>query len=77
MKNMKILVASLALLLGVLLAFAMQPKESANAITHSWQEENGQIVLIGTTADAEANCPGSGRFCLRAVDSPSLVVYQE
>ena len=74
MKTVKLFVPILACMSGAFLAIAMQPAASKDPTIYNWVDKNNVLILIGTIAQAEANCPGTGAFCLRASDSTSLVV---
>lgn len=73
---MKFAFAVLAVFIGVGGAYATRVQQT-DITKHTWVDGNNQIVLIGTVADAEANCPGNSLFCLRASDSPATIVYQD
>jgi hypothetical protein len=76
MQKIKVLLPALVFLLGVSIAFATKPEESKDKTSHNWVDENNTLIFIGTTASAEAACPGDSVFCLRASDSPWIVVKQ-
>lgn len=73
MNKLKLVFAAMAALVGVGAAYAMKAKPDVRAENHYWVTVNGTTVLYGTTANAENNCPGSGIFCLRAIDNPNLI----
>jgi hypothetical protein len=75
MTKMKFAFAAIAALIGVGGAYASKPSTKA-ATVHTWKDINGVTQMIGSTAEAEAGCPGNNVFCLRAADSPSLIVKQ-
>jgi hypothetical protein len=75
MKPIKLLAHVLVCLFAVSLAFATRTEKSKDAVIHNWVDKNNVLILIGTVAEAEANCPGDDFFCLRASDDPTLVVY--
>jgi len=72
---MKFAFAAMAALVGIGGAYASKPS-SKNATVHVWKDINGVTQVIGTTGEAEAGCPGNDVFCLRAADSPSLIVKE-
>jgi len=74
MTKMKFVFAVLAVLIGAGGAYASRIKQT-DLTQHNWVDRNNTLVLIGTVADAEANCPGNDVFCLRASDSPATIVY--
>ncbi|WP_343673646.1 hypothetical protein [Chitinophaga sp.] len=74
MNKMKLAFAALAALIGVGAAYATKTKPDPRADNHYWITIGGTTVLYGTTANAENNCPGSGIFCLRALDNANLIV---
>lgn len=69
---MKFAFAAMAALIGIGGAYASKPTPKTAAV-HIWKDINGVTQLIGSTAEAEAGCPGNDVFCLRASDSPSLI----
>ena len=73
---MKFVFAVLAVVIGAGGAYASRIKQAPNATQYVWVDGNNEIILIGTIADAEANCPGNDVFCLRAKDSPLTIVRQ-
>lgn len=73
MNKLKLAFAAMAALVGVGAAYAMKAKPDVRAENHYWITVGGTTVLYGTTANAEANCPGTGLFCLRATDNPNLI----
>jgi hypothetical protein len=72
MNKLKLVFAALAALVGVGAAYATT-RPDVRAENHYWVTAGGTTVLYGTTANAEANCPGIGVFCLRAIDNPNLI----
>jgi hypothetical protein len=75
MTKMKFVFAALAVLIGVGGAYASRIQQ-IDLTQHNWVDGNNTLIMIGTMADAEANCPGNDVFCLRASDAPSLVAYR-
>ena len=75
MTKMKLVFALFAVLIGAGGAYATRVQQT-DITKHTWVNEYSEIVLIGTVADAEANCPGNDVFCLRASDSPATIVFQ-
>lgn len=72
---MKFAFAAMAALIGVGGAYASKPSSKPSTV-HTWRDIHNVTQMIGTTADAEAACPGSDVFCLRAADASSLIVKQ-
>jgi hypothetical protein len=75
MTKMKFAFAAMAALIGVGGAYASKPSTKAASV-HTWRDINNVTQMIGTTAEAEAGCPGNDVFCLRAADSPSIIVKE-
>lgn len=73
---MKFVFAVLAVLVGAGGAYATRVQQT-NATRYTWVDGNNNIILIGTIADAEMNCPGNNVFCMRASDSPATIVYKD
>ena len=78
MNRMKFAFAAVAALIGIGGAYASKVKAEAyaNRSNHTWVDNNNKTIMLGTTADAETACPGTGVFCLRASDAPTLIVYK-
>jgi hypothetical protein len=74
MTKMKFVFAVFAVLIGVGGAYASRVKQT-DLTQHNWVDKNNVLIMIGTTAEAESNCPGNALFCLRASDAPALIVY--
>lgn len=74
MNKIKLAFAALAALVGVGAAYATKIKPDASYVNHYWNTVGGTTVYYGTTANAEAACPGDGLTCLQAVDVPTLLV---
>lgn len=76
MNKIKLAIAAFAALVGVGAAYASKVKPDANYASHFWRTIGGTTIYSGTTAQAEVGCPGTGSFCLHAVDNPNLIVYR-
>lgn len=76
MNKIKLAFAALAALVGVGAAYASKVKPEAKYATHYWRTIGGATIYYGTTAQAEAGCPGSGRICLMAIDDPNNIAYK-
>ena len=73
MTKMKFVFAVIAVLIGAGGAYATRVQET-DKVNHNWVDANNVFIFTGTVAQAENNCPGEDVFCLRASDSPSLIV---